>query len=395
MSNSEEDMSYYEDRPEWLSYRAKDGIYTTYLPAEHGQSAAFTYFVDRAIAWSDKAATPVEASYGYSILDTFMADSLIPSHFEAMLHRASPSSPLRLLLADPYSAFGEARAAAIADGTAEDRSRTGAAVLLTGIENFLGRDVKGLDGATYSQLLKRINLTVAEFDVPLALRYYGVIPSGPMLFLKDILLAGNYCINLSSMRLPWLMIIDEPSNKYDRFNVYRNEFENIWHNYSVELPGSADEQTSATLRVLAKKSDHLYFISYARADVATADHVEVLLYRNDKRVIRDELNLTIGTSFEKILPVLIESSGTFIAIFSESYARSEYCMGELHAAMENLSQSEVPRIAILLASQSPELRRNIPLRLRDRLTASVDSREAREQAVARLVREEVVASANS
>jgi hypothetical protein len=143
------------------------------------------------------------------------------------------------------------------------------------------------------------------------------------------------------------------------------------------------------LRTLVKGHGRPYFISYAHADIAIADHVETLLYRSNRRVIRDELNLTIGASFEEILPVLIESSGTFIAVFSESYARSEYCMGELRAAIENSSQFEVPRIAVLLTSQSPELRRNIPLRLRSRLTASGDSREAREQTVAKLVREEI------
>lgn len=382
--------SLFEDRPDWLSYRAKDGVYTTYLPSREGQSSDFKYFVDRAIFWSDKATSRGRTTYGYSVLDTFMADFLTPSHLESMLRRSNAENPLRLLLTDPYSAFGEARATAINDGTAEDRASTGARILISAIENFRGRDAKGLDRASYTELLQRLDATLEDSGVPMSIRYYGVIPSGPMLFLKDIVLAGSYSVNLSSMRLPWMMIVDDPITDDDRFNVYYDEFENIWDNYSVASPGGADEQSKAAMRLASKALDRPYFISYSQgADMACADHIEVLLHRRGKRLVRDEITIDIGSSFENILPLLIESSGTFIALFSESYADSQYCMGELQAAIEQSTRTGEPRLAILLLSESETLANRIPLRVRNRLTAQAHTRSAREHTIAKLVDQEM------
>jgi|GEM_PF-6595000 hypothetical protein len=382
--------SLFENRPDRLAYRAKDGIYTTYLPSPEAQATDFNYFVDRTIAWSDQAVDSGGRNYGYSVLDTFMADFLAPSHFESMLRRVSAEAPLRVLLVDPYSAFGEARAAAIADGSAEDRARTGISVLVNAIENFRGRDAKGLARASYESLLARLNAGIHDFDIPMEIRYYGVIPSGPMLFLKDLLIAGSYSVNLSSMRLPWEMIVDDQATLIDRFDVCRTEFESIWGDYSVSVPGAADEQSNATMRVASRARDHAYFISYHQGtDVTVADHVEVLLHRQGKRVIRDEFSLDIGSRFENVLPFLIETSGTFVALFSEQYVNSPYCMGELQAAIDQAARIGVPRLAIMLLADDADLGEKLPIRVRNRLTAQGHSRSAREHTIMKLVEQEL------
>jgi hypothetical protein len=382
--------SLFENRPDRLAYRAKDGIYTTYLPSPEAQATDFNYFVDRTIAWSDQAVDSGGRNYGYSVLDTFMADFLAPSHFESMLRRVSAEAPLRVLLVDPYSAFGEARAAAIADGSAEDRARTGISVLVNAIENFRGRDAKGLARASYESLLARLNAGIHDFDIPMEIRYYGVIPSGPMLFLKDLLIAGSYSVNLSSMRLPWEMIVDDQATLIDRFDVCRTEFESIWGDYSVSVPGAADEQSNATMRVASRARDHAYFISYHQGtDVTVADHVEVLLHRQGKRVIRDEFSLDIGSRFENVLPFLIETSGTFVALFSEQYVNSPYCMGELQAAIDQTARIGVPRLAIMLLADDADLGEKLPIRVRNRLTAQGHSRSAREHTIMKLVEQEL------
>jgi hypothetical protein len=87
---------------------------------------------------------------------------------------------------------------------------------------------------------------------------------------------------------------------------------------------------------------HLYFLSYSWNDSAAADHLETLLWRNGRRVFRDENNLRTGDTMSSVIETLIKQCDTFVAVWGESYHKSTWCPGELQRAIDLKATSGRP-----------------------------------------------------
>lgn len=91
----------------------------------------------------------------------------------------------------------------------------------------------------------------------------------------------------------------------------------------------------------------IYFLSYAHEDMAVADHLEVLLRRDGRLVLRDETFMESGCLVNSKIENQIRCSDTFISIYSENYAKSDFCLGELARARRNMKEFGKPwRIAL-------------------------------------------------
>jgi hypothetical protein len=62
---------------------------------------------------------------------------------------------------------------------------------------------------------------------------------------------------------------------------------------------------------------HTYFISYSWKDTGIADHVEVILQRFDRIVLRDEKSIGAGQMLSEAVTMMINESDTFLAIYSK------------------------------------------------------------------------------
>ena len=94
---------------------------------------------------------------------------------------------------------------------------------------------------------------------------------------------------------------------------------------------------------------HSYFMSYTWTSSAIADHVEALLLRNGRRVLRDESMFTAGENLSGSVKSMIAQADTYIALYNEAFANSSWCPGELAYATERKRRGEKPSRVVCLA----------------------------------------------
>jgi len=150
------------------------------------------------------------------------------------------------------------------------------------------------------------------------------------------------------------------------------------------LNGAWRDSSAATIielieSVVTKSRPHSYFISYSHSDAVAADRVELLLRRENKAVLRDERELAPAAPVDRTLTTRIAMASTFLALYSQDYAGSHYCSGELAIADEMQRSGNKPtRIVGVRLDQSilsPLLAGNLYLEGSDR--RSLDAAVAR------------------
>ncbi|ACK68264.1 hypothetical protein PCC8801_4342 [Rippkaea orientalis PCC 8801] len=390
-----------EERPRDLSYRARNGIYFTLLSGEF--EAQFETIITKLLQWikSDYDSNlPVSNINhgGFRILDTFLSDTLSQESFKRIFEISSIKKiPIKILLANPDSQFAIARHNSLRHSVQQEtqqemnrrreiRAKIGFQKIL---ESFLkSKKIKYDDIAiqelSYDKMAEKFNQIKSNNDSHIEIQFYTEVPSGPMLFFQDVLLSGFYCAGISSRELPWLVIIDDPNINNDMYDVFNAEFERIW-----ELSSTNRERPSSELYNYA----HSYFISYSSQDKEIADHIELLLWRKNRLVIRDERDLTSGQNLSEDIESVIGKSQTFLFLCSQSSNQSDYCRGEIDVAFEykklkeqqgNNGQEGIQRIVVIsLDGQKPQ-----DLRLRSYLRLQGENRTERESSIRRIIDEE-------
>ena len=157
--------------------------------------------------------------------------------------------------------------------------------------------------------------------------------------------------------------------------------------HSVWLPESGEkilDLAEALATQSTKPQHHSYFISYTWNESALADHIEVLLQRNQRIVNRDESIFRAGVDLSDVVKSLIQQSDTFIALWSERFKSSTWCPQELEYALNRQSKGLKPERVILLSLDDTEA----PIRFTGKLHLPGDSREKRDLSMRRLIEEE-------
>lgn len=151
-------------------------------------------------------------------------------------------------------------------------------------------------------------------------------------------------------------------------------------------PKSAEKVIELACQLHAKglTIPHSYFISYSWTDCAVADHVETLLRRENRPILRDEADLQAGGRISKKVESLIENCDTFLALWSKHYNSSSWCPQELEYTVNLQKSGGKPRRIVLLRLDDTKL----PLRQTDNLYEQGQSRKDRELAVLKLIRRE-------
>ncbi|MEO0975066.1 MAG: toll/interleukin-1 receptor domain-containing protein, partial [Pseudomonadota bacterium] len=254
---------------------------------------------------------------------------------------------LRLLLVDPYSAFANARSRLLgqATGPGQDplparrevnnelvRAQSGMVKVLQGLLGLPeARDAIPEDESdsintwSYTRLLEALQRVCER--APVEVQFYDVAPSGPMIFLNDILVRGTFPFRRSSLNMPWTMIVRAPALEEDRFQIFQTEFDEIWadkaHSWSIS------DQIAKARAKDAEAVPHSYFLSYSHVQEEVVDHIEALLLRQGKKVIRDEVEVSVGDPVRRKSADMVQNSDTVVALFSEDYAKSTHAWTKL------------------------------------------------------------------
>lgn len=180
------------------------------------------------------------------------------------------------------------------------------------------------------------------------------------------------------------------SELFDRLHYnYKNIIENKSILKSLVTPweSSSPKNILAIAEILStspKTNPYLYFISYSWDDSEKADHIEALLRRNNRNVLRDENNVKTGGRLSTAIESLIKQSDTFIALLSEKYSNSTWCPHELEYAINQKSKTGKPlRIILCSLDDTP-----VPIRATDSLRCQGQDRTQRELSILHLLREE-------
>jgi hypothetical protein len=172
--------------------------------------------------------------------------------------------------------------------------------------------------------------------------------------------------------------------------VYKNHFGSSpagdwliseWSNrHANEIIGLAETFGRQKIQALP----HTYFISYSWNDTAIADHVEVMLQRYDRIVLRDEKSIGAGQMLSEAVTTMINESDTFLAIYSKNFQESSWCPNELEYAKNRSLEHHKPERIILLTVDSTAP----PLRFTDALRTSGANRPERELSIRKLLESE-------
>lgn len=177
---------------------------------------------------------------------------------------------------------------------------------------------------------------------------------------------------------------------YDRLQyVYKYKIEDNGIIQSIIRPWTEDSASNIIaiaegLTESGRKSPHLYFLSYSWANSSEADHIEALLRRNGRNVLRDENNVRTGGSLSGAIESLIKQSDTFLALWSDQYSKSSWCPQELEFAInESSKNNKLTRVIVCSLDDT-----STPIRVTGTLRSQGQDRTQRELTIMRLLKEE-------
>jgi response regulator RpfG family c-di-GMP phosphodiesterase len=129
---------------------------------------------------------------------------------------------------------------------------------------------------------------------------------------------------------------------------------------------------------------HSYFLSYHRDYAAIADHVELLIRRNKRDVLRDEMTFEAGGDLTDNIKDMINKSDTFIVLWNKNFKNSVWCQNQLEHAYSCQADNKKPyRIILLKLDQT-----KISIGSRDYLRFLGQERESRELAINQIIERE-------
>jgi len=341
----------------WITYKAKDGVLETHLDFDEGRPA-LEFFIRKALDLVDRMdeSTPAE----YKFVDTFFSDSISDTLVEMILRKAYQQELItRFLLVNPFSNFAKSRATSIEQDLHQE-SVNGLKLIAAALvrSKNLAIPAELLTSNDISAILKTIRSIARN---KLEIRFYSDSPSGPMYFIRNLLLCGRFNAGTTAANLPWTMIINDPNIKRDLFDVQESEFKYLWEN-GTHYPED----------ISSKEFKFNIFISYRKNDsVWQAQSLNNYLVEEfgPESVFIDFASIRVGSDFEKEIFQTIENCNVFIPIIGNTWLdgisdEEDYVRREIEAAFQqeitvfpiyigettNLSSNDIPTTIRKLAA---------------------------------------------
>lgn len=363
-------------RPANLAYRAANGIVEVHFPpANAGGIKAFNNFVSKAMAWAGlsapdpKKAGPESRGSRILLLDTFFGDTLETERLRDMLVQPCP---MTILLSDPRSPFSAARAASANQtpvdpfgptSTAEDRLAEGLRKIAEAIHQAAReRGKTGIEPHSVRAEIREVADWIRNNSqwCNLTVKYYTVVPGGPMYFFNDLVLVGRYAFGRSSIELPWQLIINDPHVDTDLYDVLRREFQSIDDRFSSPTLLPKEPDPHPKLYSDAEPADRprqektlRIFLSSSKDLISERDAFELYFLRENHRLRRLGIYLEI-VRWEQSLSAVshetlqseynraVRESDIFVGLYFLGVGGYSY--DEFKTAYENFEATGLPRI---------------------------------------------------
>ncbi|MBF0180277.1 MAG: hypothetical protein HQM03_09660 [Magnetococcales bacterium] len=100
-------------------------------------------------------------------------------------------------------------------------------LILMAMNESLSINTNNLNGNSINDLIKTIQLLGSQFNI--MIKFYDTHPGGPMIFLRHILLTGRYDFGISSIAMPWYMVVNDIYRQGDIFDILWNVYDNLWN----------------------------------------------------------------------------------------------------------------------------------------------------------------------
>jgi hypothetical protein len=257
------DMNFY-NHPHWLPFYSSNGIveinfYPDDEPTESTAIERLNAFIQSGLNLSSPNKDDKNSGRAdFRLLDTFFSDSAsclvnIMDKVHSLIKQSGNKIEIQLLMADPHKSFAKSRAKSVSNEVNTDenfladlttsRTRIGLRKIAEAIEyynrkidssprTFVSKIPKEQPYSLYekeiAQLIEYIGEEGEKENYNLKLLFFADVPSGPMFFIQNILIQGRFCYDLSSTRIPWMSIVNNPLCSYDFYDIFSMEFERIW-----------------------------------------------------------------------------------------------------------------------------------------------------------------------
>lgn len=330
-----------------LSYAAKDGVIKVHCDSSAGFEGLLP-LLEEAIAMSDGCAQRLSGradavlsskigsdlaqrwvechDFEYCLLDTFFSDSVNANVTHKVFRRSAKYGRLtRLLFVDPFSKFARARAESIGQDCMHESVR-GLRLVGQTLED-LRLDLRMPPAPNRGSLSSTSVTEIAEavqgltHGLPVQLRFYSEVASGPLYIFSDIMLVGRFGPGRSSIHQPWWMIVNDQFEHDDLFDAHKGEFDKIW--------GTA---TTQPVPDPERRGQHLVFVSHAEHDRTLALEIRESLRGSGIEVFVAAASVEAGSDWSEAIRNALNRAAALVVILTKSSAESSWVMGEVAAA---------------------------------------------------------------
>ena len=232
------------------------------------------------------------------LLDTFLVGSMQESTLQALIRDSREFQfPIQILLLDPFCPLARSRAKYFPDqpDLTSERDSYALSYVNESLHNILKavREVvpnKELDPeqikipeilSTGSRdLEKRLNCIdniKQKGVVNLEIKFYKEQTEVPVYIISRFVAKGLIFPNKKASKNPWLIFIDNKTQKDDVYDTFSKSFDEIWEKYSTTQPQAPQKTTPAINNCLNSKD---IFIIHGHNHQARED-IELILRRNN------------------------------------------------------------------------------------------------------------------
>lgn len=167
------------------------------------------------------------------ILDTFLSDSFILNMIKKIIANAKVDGyRTEILLLDPFSIFAESRARALSIDAVEEINSTLFCIREAIAEIREKRSLPRKDFESKKmkpQFLFDQLSAIRKFpEFQLDIKFYELLTDTPMYLISQFIMKGFILHNRTSMKNPWMIIVDDPTQEDDLFDYLSWNFDDIW-----------------------------------------------------------------------------------------------------------------------------------------------------------------------
>lgn len=168
------------------------------------------------------------------ILDTFLSDSFTLDMMEKIIGDSKTYGyKVKILLLNPFSIFAESRAKALDTNAAKEINSTLFRLreAIAEVRGKHGLSKRGFETRKKDPQFLLEQLTeIQKFDeFNVEIKFYALLTDTPIYLISQFAMKGFILYNRSSIKNPWMIFVDDPSQKDDLFDHFSRNFDDIWY----------------------------------------------------------------------------------------------------------------------------------------------------------------------